>query len=46
LGKRHVRLEPGKMREQVAQRDRALAALKFRNVIGDLIVEPELTLFE
>ena len=43
---RHVGLEARKMREQVAQRDVALAFLKFGDVVGDLVVQTELALLE
>src|ERR1700682_2630630 len=34
------------MREQIANRDVALAALELRNVVGDLVVQAELALLE
>jgi hypothetical protein len=43
---RHVGLEARKMREQVAQRDVAFAFLELGDVVGDLVVEPELALLE
>ena len=43
---RHVGLEAREMREQVAQRDVALASLELGDVVGDLVVQPELALLE
>ena len=43
---RHVGLETREMREQVAQRDVAFASLELGDVVGDLVVQPELALLE
>ena len=43
---RHVRLQAREVRHQVADGDVAVAALELRNVLGDLVVQPELALFE
>ena len=43
---RHILRQSGKMREEIAQREVALAALKVGDVIGHLIVKAEAALFE
>ena len=45
-GKRDVGFEPGEMREQIANGDVAFAALKFRDVLRDLVVELKFSLLE
>src|SRR5579883_713525 len=43
---RHIRLQAGKVCHQVADRDVAFAALKFGDVLGNAVIEPELALLE
>ena len=43
---RHVGLQSGKVSEEIADGDVALAALEFGDVLGDLVVELKLTLLE
>jgi len=43
---RHIRRKAGEMCKQIANGDIALAALELGNVVGDLVVQPELTLLE
>ncbi len=43
---RHVRLQPGKMREEIADGDVAFPALKFGNVLRDLVIQLKLALLE